>query len=135
MALATTPRSRAGLTTRLGSRPAALPAAVAAGLAGLAAVLGWQGADAPNYLFRIELFRQAGLTVWNMAWYGGHYTIGYSALLPPLGAVLGPALLNVAAAAGAASCFSRLLPAPAVSPWRQRAAALVFAAGTVTNVA
>ena len=136
MTLATTSRGRAGLSARLGSGPDVLgPGALAAGLAVLASVLGWQGADAPNYLFRIELFRQAGLTVWNMAWYGGHYTIGYSALLPPLGALVGPAVLNVAAAAVASVCFVRLLSAAAVSPGRRRAAALLFAAGTVTNVA
>jgi hypothetical protein len=136
MALVTTSRGRAGLSARLGSGPDVVGSAVlAAGLAVLATVLGWQGADAPNYLFRIELFRQAGLTVWNMAWYGGHYTIGYSALLPPLGALLGPAVLNVAAAAVASICFVRLLPVAAISPGRRRAAALLFAAGTVTNVA
>jgi hypothetical protein len=136
MALATSSRGRAGLSARLGSGPGgAGPAVLAAGLAVLAAILGWQGADAPNYLFRIELFRQAGLTVWNMAWYGGHYTIGYSALLPPLGAVFGPAVLNVAGATVASLCFVRLLPSGAVSPGRRHAAALLFAAGTVTNVA
>ena len=63
MTLATTSRGRAGLSARLGSGPDVLgPGALAAGLAVLASVLGWQGADAPNYLFRIELFRQAGPT-------------------------------------------------------------------------
>ena len=136
MAPATTIRSRALQTARLGSSPAALgPAALAAGLAVLAAVLGWRGADAPNYLFRIELFRQAGLTVWNLAWYGGHYTIGYSALLPPLGALVGPAVLQVAAATTASVCFARLIATAAVAARRRHAAALLFAAGTVTNVA
>src|SRR5262245_27676186 len=84
---------------------------VAAGLSVLAWLLGWQGADAPNYLFRIDLFRRAGFTVWNMAWYGGHYTVGYSALLAPLGALVGPTALGATAAVAAALCFDRLLGA------------------------
>jgi len=119
------------------TRTTAVPAgALAAGLAVLAWVLGWRGADAPNYLFRIDLYRRAGFTVWNTAWYGGHYTLGYSALLPPLGTVLGPAVLGITAAATAAICFARVLDgAPGVSVGRRRAATLLFAAGTVTNLA
>ena len=60
--------------------------AVAAVLAVLAAAAGWRGADVPNYLFRVELFRRAGFTIWSSAWYGGHHTLGYSVLLPPLAA-------------------------------------------------
>jgi hypothetical protein len=109
---------------------------VAAGLSLLAWALGWQGADSPNYLFRIDLFRSAGFTVWNMAWYGGHYTFGYSTLLPPLGALMGPVALGVLAAVVAATSFDRLLVSlPTVSESRRRIATLVFAAGTVTNLA
>jgi len=135
MAPTTAMPTEAGPTRRHGAKPALGSAVVAAGLAGLATLLGWQGADTANYLFRIELFRRAGLTVWNLAWYGGHYTIGYSALLPPLGAIFGPALLQVAAATAASVCFARLVSTGAVSDRRRQAAALLFAAGTVTNVA
>src|SRR5262249_57979250 len=57
------PSARRRLTTP-GPGPAA---AVAAGLAVLAAILGWQGADAPNYLFRIDPFRQARLPILKQA--------------------------------------------------------------------
>jgi hypothetical protein len=130
-------RGRVGALARdgLGSS-VVLAGVVAAGLSLLASALGWRGADAPNYLFRIDLFRQAGFTVWNMAWYGGHYTFGYSALLPPLGALMGPVALGVVAAVVAAVCFDRLLGSMAgVSETRRRIATLVFAAGTVTNLA
>lgn len=114
-----------------------LAAAVAAALAALSAALNWHGGDTPNVLFRIELFKRAGFTVWNAAWYGGHHTVAYSALLPPLGAAVGPAVLGVASAVLAATCFDRLLrSAPAaISPRRATAASLLFAAGTVTNIA
>jgi hypothetical protein len=135
--LALAVRGRVGALARggLGSS-VVLAGVVAAGLSLLAWRLGWQGADAPNYLFRIDLFRQAGFTVWNMAWYGGHYTFGYSTLLPPLGALFGPVALGVVASVVAAVSFDRLLGSLAnVSESRRRIATLVFAAGTVTNLA
>ena len=115
----------------------AIPAgALAVGLAVVAASLGWRGADTPNYLFRIDLFRRAGFTVWSSAWYGGHYTLGYSALLPPLGAALGPAVLGVLVTGVAAVCFALLVDHdPGVSVSHRRVATLLFAAGTVTNLA
>jgi hypothetical protein len=139
MALAAPAPSRAGITSRHGFVPSTTVAAgsVALTLALLGAALGWHGADTPNYLFRIDLFRQAGFAVWNLAWYGGHYTLGYSALLAPLGAAVGPTALGAAAAAGAAVCFDRLLERglDVVGAARRRAATLIFAAGTVTNLA
>jgi hypothetical protein len=108
---------------------------VAACLAGLAAVLGWRGADTPNVLFRVELFRRAGFAVWDLGWYAGHHVLGYSVLLGPLGAVLGPAGVGLAAAGLAAVSFDRLVVRSSATPRRARAASFVFAAGTVTNVA
>jgi hypothetical protein len=106
----------AALLTRRVLTPTAAPAGIlAAALAALATALGWHGADTPNVLFRIELFRRAGFTVWNAAWYGGHHTVGYSALLPPLGAAVGPALLGIASATLAAVCFDWLLRLNAVA--------------------
>jgi hypothetical protein len=108
---------------------------VAATLAGLAAALGWRGADTPNVLFRIELFRRAGFAVWDLGWYAGHHVLGYSLLLGPLGALLGPTGLGLAAAGLAAVSFDRLVMASWATPRRARMASLVFAAGTVTNLA
>ena len=85
------------------------PALVAGALAAVAARAGWRGADMPNLLFRIELFRRAGFTIWSSAWYGGHTTPGYSVLLAPLGAIAGPGLVGAASAVVAAVCFDLLL--------------------------
>ena len=110
--------------------------ALAASLALLAGILGWHGADTPNAIFRIDAFRAAGLVLWNAAWYGGHSTLGYSALLPVLGAALGPTLLGAACAVAAAMCADRLLrTATVATAGQRRAASALFAAGTVTNLA
>jgi hypothetical protein len=110
--------------------------AVAAALAVVAAAAGWKGADVPNYLFRVELFRRAGFTIWSLAWYGGHHTPGYSVLLPPLAAAAGPVLVGAASATVAAVCFDRLLRRlPVVEPRRVGIASALFAVGTVVNLA
>ncbi len=109
---------------------------VAGGLAVMAGVAGWRGADVPNHQFRIELFRRAGFTVWSSAWYGGHHTPGYSVLLPSLGALLGPGLVGVLAALASAAGFDRLVRRlPGVAGARADWASLIFAAGTVVNLA
>jgi hypothetical protein len=115
-----------------------LPAALVAATVGVVAnVLDWRGADAPNYLFRIARFREVGFAVWNTAWYGGHHALGYSALLPPLGALVGPSAVGVASAVVAAVAFDRLVAGARLgaTPARRRAATLLFAVGTVTNLA
>ena len=90
----------------------------------------------PNLLFRIELFRRAGFTIWSSAWYGGHTTPGYSVLLAPLGAIAGPGLVGAASAVVAAVCFDLLLrTVPDIVRSRAGAASLLFAAGTVVNLA
>lgn len=70
---------------------------------------GWRGADWPAQVFRIEMFRREGLTVWNNHWYGGHHSIGYSLILPPLGAFVGPGAVGLATAGIATACLQRLL--------------------------
>jgi hypothetical protein len=111
-------------------------AVLAAGLAWAAARLGWRGSDTANHLFRADLFRRAGFAVWTNAWYGGVHVPGYSVLLPPLSAALGPALAGGAGAVVAAWCFGALVRScPGVTPRRALAGSLLFAAGTVTNLA
>jgi hypothetical protein len=127
-------RPRRVLPAWAGSPVAA--AVLAAGLAWVAARLGWRGSDTANHLFRADLFRRAGFAVWTNAWYGGVHVPGYSVLLPPLSAALGPALAGGAAAAVAAWCFGALVRScPGVTPRRALAGSLLFAAGTVTNLA
>jgi hypothetical protein len=113
-----------------------VPAAVAAALAVTGTLLGWRGSDTANHLFRADVFRRAGFTVWTTAWYGGLHTLAYSVLLPPLAAALGPAVVGAASTALAALCFDRLLRSYAgVAGARALAGSLLFAAGTVTNLA
>lgn len=75
---------------------------VAPALAGVVAVVvllaQWKGADWPAQVFRIEMFRRDGLTIWNNHWYGGHHSIGYSLLMPALGATFGGGRVAVVAA-------------------------------------
>ena len=39
----------------------------------------------------------AASAIWNGSWYGGHYTLTYSVLFPPLAALLGPRLVGMLA--------------------------------------
>ena len=73
-------------------RPEWLPAvALSSALALLMLVWSPPVGDLAAQVFRTELFEQAGLAIWNGSWYGGHYTLTYSVLFPPLAALLGPA--------------------------------------------
>jgi hypothetical protein len=45
--------------------------------------------DLAAQVYRVGLFRQLGLAVWDDNWYAGHHLPGYSLLFPPLGTLLG----------------------------------------------
>ena len=112
----------------------ALPVLVAGLLATAVIVFGWRGADWPGQLYRADLFERAGFTQWNNQWYGGHYTPGYSLLFPPLGAVLGVAVVAVISSVAATWAFTAL--ANSLLPARAALVSAVwFAVGTATNVA
>jgi hypothetical protein len=89
--------------------------------------------DLAAQVFRTELFQQAGLAIWNGSWYGGHYTLTYSVLFPPLAALLGPQVVGGLAVVSSAYLFDRLVR----DRWGQEArwATLWFAAGVVTLLA
>ncbi len=115
-------------------RPDWLPAvALSAALA--AAMLAWnpQVGDLAAQVFRAELFERAGLAIWNGSWYGGHYTLTYSVLFPPLAALLSPQLVGMLAVVASAYLFDRLVR----DHWGEaaRPATLWFAAGVVTLLA
>jgi hypothetical protein len=115
-------------------RPDWLPAvALSAVLA--AAMLAWAPpvGDLAAQVFRTELFQQVGLGIWNGSWYGGHYTLTYSVLFPPLGALLGPRLVGTLAVVASSYLFDRLVR----DRWGEAArwATLWFAAGVVTLLA
>jgi hypothetical protein len=115
-------------------RPEWLPA-VALSSALAVAMLIWSPpvGDLAAQVFRTELFQRAGLAIWNGSWYGGHYTLTYSVLFPPLGALLGPRVVGMLAVVASAYLFDRLVR----DRWGAEArwATLWFAAGVVTLLA
>ncbi len=89
--------------------------------------------DLAAQVFRTELFHRAGLAIWNGSWYGGHYTLTYSVLFPPLAALLGPQVVGMLAVVSSSYLFDRLVR----DRWGAEArwATLWFAAGVVTLLA
>ncbi|HEU4736117.1 MAG TPA: hypothetical protein VFS48_03705 [Solirubrobacterales bacterium] len=115
-------------------RPDWLPAVALSSLLALAMLL-WnpQVGDLAAQVFRAELFQRAGLSIWNGSWYGGHYTLTYSFLFPPLASLLGPQLVGTFSVVASSYFFDRLVR----DRWGERArwATLWFAAGVVTLLA
>jgi hypothetical protein len=114
--------------------PEWLPAvALSAALAALMLLWSPPVGDLAAQVFRTELFERAGLAIWNGSWYGGHYTLTYSFLFPPLAALLGPQLVGGLAVVASAYLFDRLVR----DRWGAEArwATLWFAAGVVTLLA
>lgn len=109
--------------------------AVALSTALVAAMLAWNPpvGDLAAQVFRTELFQRGGLSIWNGSWYGGHYTLTYSVLFPPLASLLGPRLVGALAVVASAYLFDRLVR----DRWGEAArwATLWFAAGVVTLLA
>jgi hypothetical protein len=106
-----------------------LPAWLVAAVLGLAYVLTAPlSTDLSAAAYRSHLFSQAGFTLWDNGWYGGHHLPAYSILAPALGAWLGPQLLVALALVAATALFERLVdglfPTPAT-----RIAALWLALG------
>jgi len=115
-------------------RPEWLPAvALSSALAVLMLLWSPPVGDLAAQVFRTELFHQAGLAIWNGSWYGGHYTLTYSVLFPPLAALLGPQAVGTIAVVSSAYLFDRLVR----DRWGAEArwATLWFAAGVVTLLA
>jgi hypothetical protein len=111
-----------------------LPAvALSSALALLMLIWSPQVGDLAAQVFRTELFQRAGLAIWNGSWYGGHYTLTYSVLFPPLAAVLGPQVVGMLAVVSSSYLFDRLVR----DRWgvEARWATLWFAAGVVTLLA
>jgi hypothetical protein len=115
-------------------RPEWLPAVALSSLLALAMLI-WSPpvGDLAAQVFRTELFQHAGLAIWNGSWYGGHYTLTYSLLFPPLAALLGPQVVGMLAVVASSYLFDRLVR----DRWgvEARWATLWFAAGVVTLLA
>jgi hypothetical protein len=117
----------------LARRPANWAPVVAAALAALAVVAGIHGVDLPAAVYRVDLFRRVGLTLWDSQWYSGHWTLDYSVIFPPAAGTLGITLTEVISAGGAAWMFERLVTARYGA--QARVGALLFACGTLAQVA
>jgi len=115
-------------------RPEWLPAVLLSSALALLMLL-WSPpvGDLAAQVFRAELFSRTGLAIWNGSWYGGHYTLTYSVLFPPLGALLGLQIVGGLSVVGSAYLFDRLVR----DRWGAEArwATLWFAAGVVTLLA
>ena len=64
--------------------------------------------DLAASVYRARLFDQVGFTIWDGNWYSGHYTLGYSVLLPPLAWALGPLVVGALSAVASAALFEPL---------------------------
>ncbi len=64
--------------------------------------------DLAAQVYRVGLFRQLGLAVWDERWYGGHSLPGYSLLYPPLASLLGIRTLGALCVLASSALFARL---------------------------
>lgn len=85
--------------------------AVALSVAFTTLILAWDPhvRDLAAQTFRTELFERGGFGIWNGSWYGGHYTLTYSVLFPPLATLVGPRLVGAVAVVASAYLFDRLV--------------------------
>ena len=120
------PDAVAGLRHTLRAIPVACATAIACAVV---RAVGWRGQDYPAALLRISVARN-GNFYWNPQWFGGHPTLGYSALFPLLGTLLSAATLGLVATTGAVAAFEVLVRG------RPRAtiASAAFAVGMVSNL-
>jgi hypothetical protein len=86
----------------------AAPTLIAAVLAGAYLIIAPKGADLPAQLLRTKLFATAGFSLWNNWWYGGHSTLSYSVLFPPLAYLLTPQLVAALASVVTAAAWEAL---------------------------
>lgn len=110
-----------------------LVAALAGAIAVFASAAGWRGGDLSAHLFRVELFREYGMTFFNPQWYGGHFTLSYSVLYPAVAATIGIPLTTVVSVVLASWCFAHLS-----TRWfgqAGRIGAVLFALGLASPVA
>jgi hypothetical protein len=59
--------------------------------------------------YRVQLFHQLGMGLWDEHWYAGHHLPGYSLLLGPLGSALGLRLLGALCVLGSVALFERIV--------------------------
>jgi hypothetical protein len=107
-------------------------------MAGLTVALaGWlvwrpQSPDLAAQVYRAKLFSTAGFSIWDNAWYGGHYLPGYSLIFPPLASMIGVRWTGVAAVMCSTLLFARI--AARLPGFRARPATILFALGATGDL-
>ncbi len=81
--------------------------------------------DLAGQVYRVHLFSTSGFSIWDNAWYGGHYLLGYSLIFPPLGSLLGVRLTGILAVTLSTLIFRRLATIP--DGFRTGPATMLFA--------
>ena len=110
-----------------------LAALLAGAVVSVGELAGWHGVDTAASVYRVNAYRSHGFQLWDFAWYGGHWTLGYSVIYPPLASAVGIGLLAVVSAAMAAAFFDCL--ARAHLGRGGAAASYLFALGTLVQSA
>src|ERR1700722_12856468 len=114
-----------GLAGRRHQRTMVAAPTLAAAVVGLGLLLGWRGTDWAAQLYRID----NAWTIWDSQWYGGHWTLDYSVVYPPLASLIGVGTVAVLSAAGAALPFAPLIAGRFGAAGRP--ASMVFAASII----
>jgi hypothetical protein len=65
--------------------------------------------DLAAQVYRVGLYRELGLAVWDEHWYAGHDLLGYSLIYPPLAALAGMRLLGGVCVLASSALFERLV--------------------------
>jgi hypothetical protein len=65
--------------------------------------------DLAAQVYRVGLYRELGLAVWDEHWYAGHDLLGYSLIYPPLAALVGMRLLGAVCVLASSALFERLV--------------------------
>ncbi len=98
--------------------PLLAPVLVSALMCAVALAIRPRTVDLAAHVYRSILFQNEGFTLWDGNWYGGHHSLAYSTIFPPLGALLGPLVVGAIAAVVGAGLFAAL----AERRWGARAA-------------
>jgi hypothetical protein len=64
--------------------------------------------DLAAQVYRANLFRQIGFSVWDERWYAGHHLPGYSLVFPPLAALIGVRAVGALAVLTSTVLFERI---------------------------
>lgn len=85
-------------------------------------------ADLAAQVYRADVFRDTGWTLWNNYWFGGHYLPNYSLLSPWLMASLGVGTIGLLAALTTTAAFAGIARRLAADRWRWPAAWMAWSA-------